>query len=114
MKELKTKIIVAAMIIAIVLIVIFAIINYKITDRVGPVIVVGYNSNYDEEKGDSSLLEGVNAYDSKDGDVSSSLIVESVVRLDGNKVKVTYVAVDSSNNVSKAKKILNIVTKERE
>lgn len=58
---------------------------------------------YDISEDDpSKLLQGVIALDRKDGDVSRSLVVESVVpRNDGESAVVSYVASDSSNNVVK-------------
>ncbi len=51
----------------------------------------------------SALLAGVTAQDETDGDVTASLVVESVrlVRSDGT-VAVTYAAFDASGNVAKA------------
>ena len=54
------------------------------------------------EDGAEALLEGVTAYDEKDGDVTDSLIVESVSRFVNGKRTVTYVAFDRDNHVSKA------------
>lgn len=50
----------------------------------------------------SALLQGVSARDNKDGDVTDSLVVESVhmLRSDGTVV-VTYAAFDKSGNVAK-------------
>ena len=49
------------------------------------------------------LLQGVRATDDRDGDITAQLIVESVDQLNKDKqVRVTYAAVDSSGNVSKA------------
>lgn len=49
------------------------------------------------------LLKGVTATDSKDGDVTDSLVVESISNfLDGNKKLVTYAAFDSNHHVGKA------------
>lgn len=49
-----------------------------------------------------TLLQGVTARDNRDGDVTDSLVVESVRLLDRDgTVTVTYAAFDSSRNVSK-------------
>lgn len=50
----------------------------------------------------SALLQGVSARDKRDGDVSASLVVESVrlLRSDGT-VTVTYAAFDAAGNVAK-------------
>lgn len=60
--------------------------------------------------GDSydGLLDGVTAMDNKDGDVTASLVVESVYpNEDGTTATVVYVARDSSNNVGKATKMIS-------
>lgn len=52
---------------------------------------------------EEELLQGVTATDAEDGDVTDSLLVESVSRfVSGNTVKVTYAAFDSQNHVTKA------------
>lgn len=59
--------------------------------------------------GDSydGLLDGVTATDNKDGDVTASLVVESVYpNEDGETATIVYVARDSSNNVGKANKVV--------
>lgn len=50
------------------------------------------------------LLEGITAVDDKDGDVSDTLMVESVKPTsDGTQAEVTYTAMDNSRNVAKKK-----------
>ena len=59
--------------------------------------------------GDSydGLLDGVTATDNKDGDVTESLVVESVYpNEDGQTATIVYVARDSRNNVGKANKVV--------
>ena len=59
--------------------------------------------------GDSydGLLDGVTATDNKDGDVTGSLVVESVYpNEDGQTATIVYVARDSHNNVGKANKVV--------
>lgn len=52
---------------------------------------------------ESALIAGVTAKDKRDGDVSSSIIVESVkLTEEGNTATVTYAAFDKSGNVAKA------------
>lgn len=55
--------------------------------------------------GDASLLSGVSARDARDGDVSASLLVESVsaIRAD-HTATVTYAAFDRAGNVAKAQR----------
>lgn len=56
---------------------------------------------YSESMNEEELLEGVSAFDDKDGDVTESLVVEKVSETAYGKVIVTYAALDSSNNVAK-------------
>ncbi len=80
-------------------------------DRKAPVITV-QNVGVTYTKGDSDqvLLVGVTAKDDKDGDVSSSIIVEGMVIMeDGVSAKVCYVAKDKSNNISRAYRVVNYV-----
>ena len=56
----------------------------------------------------NQLLEGVTAYDSHDGDVTASLLIEKVTETGNGKVIVTYAAVDSSNNVAEQSRILKV------
>lgn len=58
---------------------------------------------YRSDMMNNELLDGVSAKDDKDGDVSSSLTVESVYEVDDSHVIVTYTAKDSSNNITKQK-----------
>lgn len=63
--------------------------------------------------GDSydGLLSGVTAMDNKDGDVTESLVVESVYpNEDGTTATVVYVARDSKNNIGKATKKISYQT----
>ncbi len=51
----------------------------------------------------AELLKGVSAYDGKDGDLTDSIIVESVSKFISDGIcKVTYAVCDSNNNVSTA------------
>lgn len=54
---------------------------------------------------DAELLRGVTATDAEDGDVTDTLIVESVSRFVAeNTVNVTYAAFDTQNHVTKAQR----------
>lgn len=77
------------------------------SDRTGPEIRCD-NADllYTDDMSDSDLLKNVSAYDEKDGDVTDTLAVESVYPVDDTEVCVVYVAKDSSNNITKAKKNL--------
>lgn len=51
----------------------------------------------------SALLQGVSAKDKRDGDVTASVVVESVQQLsDDGRMKVGYAAFDAAGNVAKA------------
>ncbi len=53
--------------------------------------------------GEEKLLEGVNAYDSADGDVTDTVAIENISTFYGDKKRlVTYVAFDSDNHVARA------------
>lgn len=55
--------------------------------------------------GDQELLAGVTATDPEDGDVTASLVVEGISRLNDDSVAtVTYAAFDSRNHVTKAER----------
>ncbi len=55
------------------------------------------------DAGDKEFLQGVTAYDGKDGDLTNKIIVESVSRFISDGVcKVTYAVCDSNNNVTTA------------
>ncbi len=74
-------------------------------DREGPVITIDETQQIswhtDMEK--AELLQGVTAVDEKDGDVTDTLIVESIKpQPAGDEAIVTYVAKDNSHNVTKA------------
>lgn len=74
-------------------------------DNTPPVIKIpdGAELIYQEGEDTSILLEGVTAIDEKDGDVSDTLVVESVLPMqDESKATVLYYAKDRSNNVAQA------------
>lgn len=77
-------------------------------DRIGPTITMDSEElKVDLDATDEDFLKGVKAVDDKDGDVTSSLVVESVSNfLSGGRRLVVYAAVDSHNNVSRANRIV--------
>ena len=86
-----------------VLIVIFS-------DRNAPEIIfseAGMVSEYTDDMDTEVLLQGVQAYDEEEGDVTDSLTIINIIVLEnGEYIKVTYAAKDSQNNVAqKSKKI---------
>lgn len=73
-------------------------------DAVPPVISFPEGTiMYVEGEDTELLLDGVKAYDEVDGDVSGTLVIDSVIPLqDQTKATVLYYAKDKSNNVAKA------------
>ena len=80
-------------------------------DRTPPVIQIpGHEIIYTEGDSEKALLKEIRATDSRDGDVSGSLIVESIYPdKEGGFATVVYVARDSSNNVAKKKVVVTYV-----
>lgn len=76
-------------------------------DKTGPKITFEDEILYQEDMDVNELLEDVKAYDEIDGDVSDSLMIESIYPLDDTKVVVVYVAKDSKNNITKVKRELS-------
>ena len=75
-------------------------------DVIGPEITIDNNRIEVSVQDDTSvLMEGVSAFDNRDGDVTSSIMIESLSNmLNGNMRIVTYAAVDKSHNVTTAKR----------
>lgn len=75
-------------------------------DTTGPKIEIDNNRiEISVQDNASALLEGVRAVDERDGDVSGTIMIESLSNmLNGNERIVTYAAVDKSHNVSTAKR----------
>ena len=75
-------------------------------DASGPVISVEEKSiEVSIKDGDEKLLTGVTAFDKKDGDVTSSVIVEKISNFYGDNLRtVTYAAFDSDYRISKAER----------
>lgn len=69
----------------------------------GPVIeVISSDVVYCEGKDPQELLKSVTAIDDRDGDVTNAVIIEDILpMIDNITAKVTYVAKDKSNNISK-------------
>ena len=84
-------------------------------DKTGPVIAVPEDGSLTYVAGEDKkiLLEGVTASDSEDGDVSDTLMIESI-RPNEDRAVVTYTAVDHSHNASKASCVVNYQTETEE
>lgn len=76
-------------------------------DNDAPEISFAGEISYDDKQPIVALLEGVTATDNRDGDVTSSIMVESLIVLDnGVEAKVTYTAKDNNNNIAKASRVV--------
>lgn len=75
-----------------------------LSDRKAPEITfstAGMVSEYHDDMGNAVLLDGVTAFDDRDGDVTDSVTIINIIVLEnGEYIKVTYAAKDSSNNVA--------------
>ena len=78
-------------------------------DRNGPDITVPQEElTYVAGSDTSALLNGVTAVDDRDGDVTSTVTVESIIpNEDQTGASVVYVAKDSQNNVTKAARLIS-------
>lgn len=77
---------------------------YLTSDRTAPVITVDESKvkPYSAEQGEDVLKSYAKAVDAKDGDVSSSIVIENIyVMPDMTRAKVIFAARDHDNNVAK-------------
>ena len=83
-------------------------------DYTPPVISFPHNEiTFTEGEDKDILLKGVTAIDETDGDVSDTLVVESVIPMrDELRATVIYYAKDKSNNVGKATRTVRYLTEE--
>lgn len=72
-------------------------------NNAAPVITIEAESDeFSVSATEEDFLKGVVATDKEDGNVTESIIIESISQIiDGKKRTITYVAFDSSNNVKK-------------
>lgn len=83
----------------------FIFIREKLTeDKTIPKITVkGEIIDVSLKATDKELLQGISAYDEKDGDLTGDIIIESVSRfIETGVSKVTYAVCDSDNNITTA------------
>ena len=75
----------------------------KTRDTEGPIIEMDKNQIYVSiHDGEEALFKGVTAFDQKDGDVTDSLVIESMSEfVEGEKRYINYAAFDSDNHVTK-------------
>ena len=97
--------------IAAVLLGVLSVYVYVTKDHTAPVITVSGNPmSYREGDDTSILLDGVTAYDNRDGDISDRVRIYDIAVLDnGYEAVVTYAVYDDSNNIGKASRQIGYV-----
>ncbi|MBQ7616057.1 MAG: hypothetical protein IJU77_13505 [Butyrivibrio sp.] len=80
---------------------------YTRSDRIAPEFrFTATNTVYDSKTTDNDLRTGINAYDTKDGDLTGRIVVEKVVLNREKETAVVYYAVaDYSGNVTKQSRV---------
>ena len=83
------------------------VVAYTRSDRIAPEFRFSATDTiYDSATTDNDLKVGINAYDAKDGDLSSRIVVEKVVLNREKETAVVYHAVaDYSGNVTKQSRV---------
>ena len=83
------------------------VIAYGRSDRIAPEFrFSAVNLVYDSETAEKDLIVGINAYDAKDGDLTSRIVVEKVViNRDAQTAVVYYAVADYSGNVTKQSRV---------
>ena len=83
------------------------VVAYGRSDRIGPEFrFSALNLIYDSETKDSDLIAGIAAYDTRDGDMTSRIVVEKVVlNRDAETAVVYYAVADYSGNVTKQSRV---------
>ncbi len=83
------------------------VIAYGRSDRMSPEFrFSAVDLIYDSRTTEDDLIVGINAYDAKDGDLSSRIVVEKVVlNKDAGTAVVYYAVADYSGNVTKQSRI---------
>lgn len=75
------------------------------SDRTGPEITITGDFIYQDGMQEEELLQGVTAWDEQDGDVTDTIVVETVTVDSGDGTAVIYYAArDKENNVGKARR----------
>ncbi len=83
------------------------VVAYGRSDRIAPEFrFAATDTIYDSDTTDNELKVGINAYDAKDGDLTSRIVVEKVVLNREKETAVVYYAVaDYSGNVTKQSRV---------
>ena len=86
-----------------VLIIVASVYMYRGLDKIAPEFrFSALDVIYSEDTTENQLLQGIKAYDAKDGDVSDRIVIEKVVANEEAGTAVVYYAVsDFSGNVTK-------------
>ncbi len=114
--EKKQGVIIALLAVCVFLSVIIAAM-YLTSDRTAPVITVDESKvkPYSAEQGEDVLKSYAKAVDAKDGDVSSSIVIENIyIMPDMTKAKVIFAARDHDNNVAKYSYMIDYEASEEE
>lgn len=106
MKKKRFPITLAVLLLSVAVFAVYIVYDRSETDGVAPEIKIDEATlTLSVTDGEDVLLTGVTARDDKDGDVSDSLIVESVYGIsEDGSVTVRYAAFDSAGNVAKAER----------
>lgn len=98
----------------VILIVVCTVLFFR-TDRTEPKIEFQASEIvYREGMDNKGLLEGITAYDSKDGDVTDRIVIEKVIdNREDNTVVIFYAVSDRAGNVAKASRVFNAVFTEK-
>lgn len=109
----KTVMVMGGVVLAFVLMIGYLAVNSRKDTTAPEIKFPEAEAEYEADADVSVFLEGVTAYDAEDGDVTSSLLIESVVYCDNDtRAKVSYAVCDSGNNVAKAYRTVKLKSKE--
>lgn len=104
---MKRKVATIVGIIIILILIIICLITIFIDDKTAPEIEFDHTEIvYNQGDDLQTLLGHVKAVDDVDGDVSDSLMIESINVLSDEEAKIIFVAKDENNNVAKEGKIV--------
>ena len=104
----------ALLAVSLVAMVAYGIVDGVRTDTTAPVFAVDDQLLEVSALDRDGLLAGITATDDRDGDVTASIVVESVGNITSNgSVTVTYAAFDSSGNVSKVQRTVRFTDYQR-
>ena len=101
----------AGLVIITVILSVLCISTYMMSDRIAPEITVpSADITYEEGTDKAKLLEGVEAIDDIDGDISEQVRIYDIsVVENGERAMITYAVYDDSYNLAKAYKVVDYV-----